>query len=62
MISPISDMWVESKTRMADKHLKVFLIWGLSVLYLKVEIYDLELLTFVFEKIVKISGDWKKDI
>lgn len=62
MISPISDMWVESKTRMADKHLKVFLIWGLSGLYLKVEIYDLELLTFVFEKIVKISGDWKKDI
>lgn len=55
-------MWVESKTRMADKHLKVFLIWGLSGLYLKVEIYDLELLTFVFEKIVKISGDWKKDI
>lgn len=62
MVSCISGIWVENKTRMADKHLTVFVMWEFSGLYLKVEIYDLELLAFVFEKIVKIFGDWKKDI
>lgn len=30
-------------------------------MYFKVEIYDLELLIFIFEKMVKIFGDWKKE-
>lgn len=65
VISSISDVWVESKTRMANKYL-----WGFGGLHLKVEICDLELLTLIFlllltlifDKIVKSPGDLKKEI
>lgn len=48
-MSSISDVWVESKSGMTNTH-KYFLMWGFDGLHLKVETYDLGLLTFIFEK------------